>query len=306
MKPCQNCQTLMSCLNVERFKVYEPPPLLTVSEWSDRNRVLSPEASAEAGQWNTFRAEYQRGIMDSLNDPLIDTVVVMKSSQVGWTEILNNVAGYYIDQDPSPILAVQPTVDMGKAWSKDRFSPMLRDTPCLRGKVRDARVRDSGNTVLHKTFPGGHITIGGANSPAGLASRPIRIVLGDEIDRWPHSAGTEGDPWKLACKRTTTYWNRKKIVGSTPTIKGFSRIESLFEESDQRRYYVPCPHCDEFQVMKWAQVQWPEGQPQDACYYCEVCGGEITDTDKLAMIRLGEWRAESESRGVAGFHLNEL
>lgn len=306
MKPCQNCQTKLNCLSAARFKVYTPPPRLTVSEWSDRNRVLSPEASAAAGRWNTSLAEYQRGIMDALNDPNVETIVMMSSAQVGKTEVLNNIVGYYIDQDPSPILVVQPTLTMGQAWSKDRLSPMLRDTPCLRGKVKDPRARDSGNTTLHKVFPGGHITIAGSNSPAGLASRPIRVVLADELDRWPVSAGTEGDPLKLAFKRSTTYFNRKRFVCSTPTIKGFSRIESMFEESDQRKFYVTCPDCGEHQVLKWSQVQWPDDRPEDACYYCEHCGVEINDTQKLYMVRNGEWRAESESRGIAGFHLNEL
>lgn len=283
-----------------------PPPKMTVSEWSDSNRHLSPESSAEPGRWFTARAEYQRSIMDALCDPLIDTIVMMSSAQVGKTEILNNICGYFIDQDPSPILVVQPTVDMGSAWSKDRLAPMLRDTPCLRGKVQDPRSRDSGNTTLHKIFPGGHITITGSNSAAGLASRPIRVVLADELDRWPASAGTEGDPLKLAFKRATTFWNRKKVVVSTPTVKGFSRIEDMFNESDKRRYWVPCPECSTFQTMKWSQVQWPKDKPEDALYYCEACGCEITDADKLAMVRNGEWRAEGESRGVAGFHLNEL
>jgi phage terminase large subunit GpA-like protein len=244
--------------------------------------------------------------MDALNDPSVETVVMMSSAQVGKTEILNNIVGYFVDQDPTSILVVQPTLTMGQAWSKDRLSPMLRDTPCLRGKVKDPRARDSGNTTMHKVFPGGHITIAGSNSPAGLASRPIRIVLADELDRWPVSAGTEGDPLKLAFKRSTTFFNRKRFVCSTPTIKGYSRIESMYEESDKRRFYVPCPDCGEFQVLKWAQVQWPEGEPREACYYCEHCGVEIDETKKLGMVRLGEWRAEGEFRGIVGVHLNEL
>ena len=149
--------------------------------------------------------------MDAANDPTKPDVYVMTSAQVGKTEILNNLVGYYVDQDPAPMLVMQPTLEMGQAWSKDRLAPMLRDTPQLKGKVKDPRTRDSGNTLLHKTFPGGHITIAGANSPAGLASRPIRAVLADEIDRYPVSAGAEGDPLSLARKRSTTFWNRKTI-----------------------------------------------------------------------------------------------
>lgn len=250
--------------------------------------------------------------MDAVNDPSIHTVVVMKAAQIGWTEILNNVLGYFIDQDPAPVLMVQPTLEMAAAWSKDRFAPMVRDTPALTDKVADSKARDSGNTILHKTFPGGHVTMAGANSPSGLASRPIRIVLADEIDRYPPSAGAEGDPVSLARKRMATFWNRKLLMGSTPTVKGISRIEAAFDGSDQRRYWVPCPHCEESQTLKWVQVKWPEGQPEKAYYVCEHCGCEITDADKLEMFRKAEeredcgWIAEGESNGIAGFHINEL
>jgi len=244
--------------------------------------------------------------MDAVTDPAVREIVVMKSAQVGWTEVLGNVVGFYIDRDPSPILLIQPTLEMAEAWSKDRLAPMVRDTPALHGKINDARARDSGNTLLHKTFPGGHITIAGANSPAGLASRPIRVVLCDEVDRYPASAGTEGDPISLARKRSTTFWNRKLLMGSTPTVKGSSRIEQAFEVSDQRRYFVPCPHCGEYQTLQWPNVTWPDGEPRKAVYGCPGCGGVITDRDKPAMLKAGEWRATATSDGVAGFHLCEL
>lgn len=244
--------------------------------------------------------------MDAFSDPEVDTVVMMMASQTGKTEIANNVVGYFIDQDPSPMLVVQPTLDIGKTWSKDRFAPMLRDTPCLRGIIREARSRDSGNTTMHKSFPGGHITITGANAPGGLAARPIRVVICDEVDRFPASAGTEGDPVSLAFRRTSTFWNRKKILMSTPTIKGVSRIEAAYEESDRRKYWVPCPHCDEYQILKFTQVKWPKGKPVEAYYACEHCGCVLTDGDKITMIRGGEWRAEGEFHGVAGFWISAL
>ena len=160
----------------------------------------------------------------------------MTSAQIGKTEVLLNGIGFYISHDPSPILVVQPTLEMAKAFSKDRLAPMLRDTPALKGKVKDARSRDSNNTTLQKVFQGGRISISGANSAASLASRPIRIVLCDETDRYPASAGTEGDPISLARKRSATFHNRKCVLTSTPTIKGASRIETAFEASDQRRF----------------------------------------------------------------------
>ncbi|MBR1486259.1 MAG: phage terminase large subunit family protein [Synergistaceae bacterium] len=183
-----------------------PPPDLTIADWADAERRISPEASAEPGEWRTSRAEYQREIMNAISDPLTERIIVMTAAQIGKTEILLNTIGYFIDQEPCPILCLNPTIEMGEAFSKDRLAPMIRDTPALQNKIQDPRARDSGNTLRHKKFPGGHITIAGANSPASLASRPIRVLLCDEIDRYPISAGTEGDPLTLAMKRTQNFW----------------------------------------------------------------------------------------------------
>ncbi len=286
--------------------VLRPPPDLKVSEWADTERKLSPEASAEPGQWSTSRAEYQRGIMDAFADPAIETVVVMSSAQVGKTEILNNLVGFHVGQDPAPMLVVQPTLDMAQTWSKDRLAPMLRDTPALSNLVSDPRSRDSGNTTLHKIFPGGHITACGANSPSSLASRPVRVVLCDEVDRYPISAGAEGDPVSLARKRAATFWNRRIGLFSTPTLKGNSRIETAFEESDKRFYFVPCQHCGHEQTLKWAQVRWDEGRPETAAYMCEDCGVLWTDAERVRAIKNGNWQATAESKRVAGFHLSGL
>ena len=283
-----------------------PPPRLTVSEWADAHRHLSAEASAEPGRWHTARAEYQRGILDAVSDPRVETVVVMSSAQVGKTEITLNLCGFHVHQDPAPILVLQPTIEMGEAWSKDRLAPMLRDSPALRGRVADAKARDSGNTLRHKTFPGGHITVAGANSPASLASRPIRVLIADEIDRFPASAGSEGDPVSLGKKRTATFWNRKVVLVSTPTVTGASRIEAAYNESDMRRFWVPCPHCDERQVLAWESVRWTDDDASTAAYYCGGCGAAWTDAERWAAVRLGEWRAERPFNGTAGFHLSEL
>jgi phage terminase large subunit GpA-like protein len=244
--------------------------------------------------------------MDALSQPSIHTVVVQSSAQVGKTEVVLNVLGFYVDQDPAPILVVQPTLQLGEAFSKDRLSTMLRDTPALQGKVKDARARDSGNTLLHKTFPGGHITIAGANSPASLASRPIRVLLADEVDKYPISAGAEGDPISLAKKRTTTFWNRKLLLVSTPTVKGQSRIEAAYKESDQRQYWVPCPDCGHEQRLVWSQVRWPEGKPSAAEYCCTECGTLWSDSQRWGAVRKGRWVATAEFNGVAGFHLSEI
>ena len=292
-----------------------PPPRLTVSEWADKHRRLSSEASAEPGRWSTARAEYQRGIMDAVCDPTVPEVVVMKSSQVGWTEILLNVCGYYIHHDPAPILFVQPTVEMAQAFSKDRFAPMIRESDVLAARVQDGRITSgTASTILHKVFPGGHITMAGANSPASLASRPVRLALFDEVDRYPPSAGKEGDPVNLGRKRTTTFWNRKSLMGGTPTVKGHSRTESAYEASDKRQFWVKCPHCGGAQTLIWGQVRWPADEPEAAYYECsahdpetgEVCGAHWTDVERWAAVKSGEWRAQKPFRGIAGFHLNEI
>jgi len=233
----------------------------------------------------------------------------MSSAQVGKTELVLNVTGYYMDQDPSPILILQPTLVLAEAFSKDRLAPMIRDTPVLQDLVADPRSRDSANTLLHKQFPGGHVTLAGANSAASLASRPIRIVIEDEVDKYEASAGNEGDPASLAEKRTTTFWNRKIIRVSTPGVKDLSRIEPAYLESDQRRYFVPCPHCSEPQVLKWANVHWPQGPPaipEEAAIFCVHCGAKWSESERIRAIRVGFWKASTPFKGIAGFHLNQL
>jgi phage terminase large subunit GpA-like protein len=290
------------------LKIVAPPPELTVSEWADKERRLSSEASAEPGQWNTDRAPYQRGIMDAINDDETETIIVKTSAQVGKTEIILNIIGYHVDQDPAPIMLLQPTLDLAQAFSKDRLSPMTRDTPTLRRKMRDAKTRDSGNTLLHKTFPGGHITMAGANSPASLASRPIRIVLMDEVDRYPVSAGTEGDPVSLVTKRTTTFFNRKRVLVSTPTIKGVSRIEAEYLESSMEQLNYPCPSCETLQPLSWQQIKFNYDKETKTCtevhHACDSCGAMHTELEWKS--RKSEWVAGKKNKRVRGFHLNEF
>jgi len=243
--------------------------------------------------------------MDAFTDPAVRELWVMKSAQVGWTTLLENFIGYHIHQDPAPILLIQPTLDLAEAFSKDRLAPMVRDTPVLRGKVADVKSRDSGNTLLHKKFPGGHLTLAGANAASGLRARPIRIVLFDEVDTYPASAGTEGNPISLGKKRQTAFWNRRTAGGSTPTIKGASQIEEKFEISDQRYFFVPCPHCDEFQRLFWANVKWEDGKPETARYLCSHCGALWNDGDRLKAIARAEARSTKPFNGIAGFHLWE-
>ena len=245
--------------------------------------------------------------MDACSDPSIQEVVVMAGAQLGKTEVILNIVGYHIDNDPSPILVLQPTLEMAQAFSKDRVAAgLIKSTPALRGKVKDPRARDSGNTTLHKVFPGGALTMVGANSPSGLASRPIRIVLCDEVDRYPPSAGSEGDPIQLAKKRAATFWNRKLISVSTPTNEDNSRIQDAFEKSDQRYYHVPCKHCETDQVLKWSNVKWQENNPDSAQYVCDHCGVLWTDADRVWSIRNGTWIAKKPFQGIAGFAISGL
>ena len=285
----------------------KPPPNLKIDEWADKHRRLSPESSAEPGLWSTDRATYQRGMMQAISDPKIENIVFMTGAQIGKTEIINNSVGYYVSQDPSPMLVVQPTLKLAKMWSSDRLSPMLRDTPILKNLVKDPRSRDSGNTLYQKQFPGGYIAIVGANSPSGLAARPIRCVFLDEVDRYPASAGSEGDPIELSKARTKTFtYNRKIVMVSTPTNKGASRIENAFEESDKRYYYVPCPDCKHEQRLIWSNVNWEEDKPETACYVCEECGSAWDDAMRYRAIKNGNWVATEDFNGTAGFHISGI
>lgn len=244
--------------------VLKPPPELTLSQWADTYRMLSAENSATPGRWHTDNAPYQREIMDAIGDQHVRKVVVMSAAQIGKTAMLMNMLGYYMHYYPAPVLVMQPTLEMGQTFSKDFLAPMIRDTPVLRVLV-DTKSRYSGNTILKKNFPGGHVTIIGANSPASLASRPIKVLLCDEVDRYPASAGTEGDPLLLAQKRQTTFWDKKTVIVSTPTIKGSSRIETEFQETTREEWNVPCPKCGHYQPLRWANIVFDRHDLKRAC-----------------------------------------
>lgn len=283
-----------------------PPPKMTVSEWADKYRRLSPESSASPGRWYTSAVEYMREPMNMIGTPGVFEIVVMSSAQIGKSSFVENVVAYFMHRDPCPILHVSPTISSMKMFSKERLAPMLRDTPVLRNLVKDARSRDSENTIETKKFPGGNLAMVGSNAPAGLASRPVRVVVADEVDRFERSAGTEGDPLKLAIKRTTTFWNRVILYVSTPGNKGTSRIEESYERSDQRRFWCPCGDCGEFQILKWAQVKWESGKPETAYYECEHCGSVWSDFARKAAVRAGEWRAEKPFNGIVGYHISQI
>ena len=266
----------------------KPPPKLTVSQWADNHRVLSSETSASPGKWITY--SFQKEMMDAFSDPLVEQVVVMSGSQLGKTEIILNVLGYHIDLDPSPTMIIQPTLSMAGTFSKNRISPMIRDSKRLKGKVKDPRSRDSQNTVYSKSFLGGSVDLIGSNSASSASSRPVRILLCDEVDRYS-TATTEGDIISLGLRRTSNFFNRKIGMFSTPTVKGNSRIETLYLQGDQRKFYVRCPNCNDEQLLEWKNVYWKnEEHLNDAGYTCEGCGSFWTDPQRLSAIRNGYFK----------------
>lgn len=254
----------------EIMPAWAPPPRLSLSEWADRYARLSAESSAEIGRWRTY--PFQRGFMDAITDRNVFAVTVMKSARIGYTKCLNHVIGYHIHQDPCPIMVVQPTIGDAEGYSKDEIAPMLRDTPVLEGLVADPSKRDGGNTVLKKSFPGGQLLLIGADSPRGFRRTTMRLVLFDEVDGYSATAGEEGDQIKLGIRRTDTFWNRKILVGSTPTLDQTSRVKRRFELGDQRYYFVPCPECRKPQALKWENLRWEKDRPETVLYHCEHCG----------------------------------
>lgn len=193
--------------------------------------------------------------MRAFTDPNINRIVMVASSQVGKSELELNIIGYIVAQDPGSILYIQPSEADGKKFSRQRIAPMFRASKDLRGKVADVKSRDGGNTILQKMFPGGSLTITGSNSASALSSMPIRYVIGDERDRWADSAGTEGDPWELARARQITFYNRKAVEVSTPTIKGSSKIEESYNDGTQERWVHQCPNCGEYNEICYETIK---------------------------------------------------
>ena len=297
------------------FSNYTPPADLTVSEWAEAHRVLSRENSAEAGPWRNARTPYLVEIMDSFTDPKVEKISLVASSQVGKSELELNIIGYIIDQDPGSILYIQPTVDDAKKFSRLRIAPMIRDSATLRSKVADIKSRDSGNTMLQKSFPGGMLTIVGSNSASGLASTPAKYVLGDERDRWALSAGTEGDPWKLAEARTTTFYNSKMVDVSTPTDKETSPIAKSFNEGTRERWCHKCPHCGEYSNIVFDDIKFEfdtigSGRKKDyivtsISWCCPECG--CLSSEEEMRRQPAKWIAENPDayqKGHRSFWLN--
>jgi terminase, large subunit len=301
---------LDAALDQVQRSALSPPPVLTLADWAERYGRIPIAGNAQPGPWRPF--QYQVGWLRAMNDPTVRQVVVMKSSRVGFTRCLIHCASYYIAQDPSPILVVLPRESDAEDFSRSEILPALLDTPVLTEVTGDLRSRSSEQRVAKRVFKNGSsISFVGANSPNSFRRISARVVLFDEIDGYPGDLGQEGDAIALGVKRSETFHNRRIVLGSTPTIKYESRIEKAFNESDVRRYRVPCPSCGHFQVLRWQNLKWdktPTGEhlPDTVYYECEKSGCIIGEADKPAMIEAGKWIAEKPFAGVAGFHISTL
>ncbi|MBQ8507208.1 MAG: phage terminase large subunit family protein [Clostridia bacterium] len=293
--------------------MFRPPRMQTVSDWADENRILVSESSSTTGPWRTDRAPYQKEIMDSFTQPGIWKIVVKASSQVGKSELVLNMMGRAIHLEPGPMLYVQPTDDMAEDYSKRRIAPMIAACPVLRSKVYAAKGRDSGNTITMKTFPGGSVALTGANSPSELASRPIRYLFLDETDRFPASAGTEGNPIELAERRTETFrHNRKVVLTSSPGIKGKSEIEKQFQSGTQEEWQTQCPHCGHWSFIRFDNIIFEKEQRGerswkiwDVRWKCPKCRNETTEHDTKRSP--AKWVARNPGaleEGIRSFWLN--
>ena len=298
------------------LKAFKPRSKLTGSEWADIYRYIAPGTSPEPGEWRTSRVPYLREPMDSMTDKHTEFVVMCCSSQIGKSEALLNVLGYYVDQEPAPQLMLQPTLEAAENFSKERIDPTFRYSAGLADKLEEGKdgrgtSRKSSTTIRMKHYAGGYLALVGANSPAGLASRPIRVLLCDEIDRY--GVTKEGDPLKLAIQRTTNFHNRKIVMVSTPTIKGTSPIADWYLKSDQRQYYVPCPHCGHEHTYKWENVKWDKDElgnplPMTARQVCPECGEFIRGAYKpnTELLGKGRWKATNQESRIKGYHINSL
>lgn len=304
-----NLSNRLNALLTSAVKNFKPPEDITVTQWANRYRRLSSENFAESGLFKTSRTPYLQEPMDAFTDSRINRITIVASSQVGKTELELNMLGYVMDIDPGSVMFVMPTVDLGEDFSKRRVAAMIRDCKRLKSKVSDAKGKDSNNTVLKKSFPGGMLTITGANSPKSLAGTPARYVFGDERDRWPESAGAEGDPWGLLEARTTTFYNKKMVEVSTPTIKGYSAIEKAYNKGTMEHWCHQCPHCGEYSTIVFKDIDYTYDVDkigevktftvQSVLWGCPNCRASSTENDMKKQPT--KWAAENPN-AINGGH----
>lgn len=294
----------------EALQYLSPPEQLTVSEWAEKYRILDAKSSAMPGPWSNDITPYLKGVMDEFNNYETEKIVFAKPTQVGGTEALQNMIGYIVMQDPAPTMIVYPTDTLAKSISENRLQPMLKATPEIAKKFDDT------SPLLELQFDGMYLTLAGSNSPSGLASKPIRFLMMDEVDKYPGASNKEADPIKLATERTKTFHNKKIYITSTPTLKT-GHIWKEKEDADiEKHFFVPCPHCGEYIELLFPNIRFPDDERMSyadraefATYVCQKCGCVITDNDKHNMLKLGEWRTVRHStkyvRNVA-FWINTL
>ena len=296
-------------LAAEWSKLWIPRKRLKLSEWTERNFVLSPEYSAMTGLLRLYG--WQREIFDSFTDPAVNKIVLKVGTQLVKTLFIQSCIAYLIAEQPGPALLVQPKEPDAETFSKERLEPMLRDVPLLQEKVPAMKSRDRSNTILYKQFPNGSITLVGSIVPGNLARRTVQYLFGDEVNKYPRSAGDEGDPMLLAEERTVKFGTRKKIVlACSPTHPG-AKISREYDASDQRVPLAECPNCEREQVLKWAQVFWDkaipiEEQPATARYVCEHCEAHWNDVERWRAADLARWEARKPFQGIAGFWISHL
>lgn len=296
-----------------------PPTIMSTTAWSRERRRLSEKATARPGKYNPDLTPWVLGIHEALDNPAVTEVVCMKSAQVAWTDgVLLNYIGRRIDLDPCPMILMFAKEEAAKEFNDEKLVPMIEVTPVLGEKIPIGSRRDRDNRWDYKGFAGGFLKLVGSNSPSSVKSTPSPVVAVEEPDDCNTNVREQGDTITLLKERTKSFPRRKVIFGGTPTIEGASNIEAGYKGSDQRKFWIPCPHCDEYQVLAWEQVRYVEDpasppheiyghqQPESARYLCPHCGGLWTDAEKNRAVRRGEWRAGGAFRGVAGFYINEL
>lgn len=301
---------------VKSVLLAKPPERITVSEWADKYRRL-PRSNAESGAWRTSRTPYLKEPMDAFTDPKVRRIVMVAASQVGKSEFELNCIGYVIHQDPGNILYIHPDIDDARKFSNLRVGPMIQDSPVLRTRVSKAKSRDSRNTILSKSFPGGMLLMCGSIVASDLASTPCRYVFGDELDRWAASAGNEGDPWKLATARQITFHNSKAVEVSTPTVQNVSKIAKAYFEGTMERWCVKCPECGEHHDIRFSDIRYTShetvvrGEKQyevsDIYYVCPSCG--CVSSEATIKRQPAKWVADNPDayqRGVRSFWLNSF
>lgn len=299
---------------------FVPPEYMYCWEWADKKRILTTVSSGEPGPYRTDRTPYLREIAESLSskvrDPKtnrwmlshIQCVVLMKGSQLGGTDLILNWHGANMELDPGPDMIIQPTVDNAKRFSKQKLKPMITNTPGLNMLIKDSRARDSGNEILMKEYPGGFLGLGGSNSPAGLRQISVKRISCDDFDGFAPDAGGEGDPGDLIENRQATFSDSMTFLNSTPTDEETSNIARAYDQTDQRKYFVPCVKCGEFEPLTWAQIKWPQGEPLKAYLECLHCGFHMQNYHKNDFLPKGEWRPTAEPKlpGWVGYHLSAL